>query len=125
MKKLSYLLFFIFSVTKIICQNSTIKGKVFDATNNETIPFANVFVEQTNTGVASDFDGFYELKNLKPGLYTVKCSFIGYEPIVYAEVIVNPNKPTILNIKLIESSTSLDVVEITASPFQKSEESPM
>ncbi|MDC3134217.1 TonB-dependent receptor [Bacteroidota bacterium] len=109
----------------MLSQNSVIKGKVIDATNNETIPFANVFVEQINSGVASDFDGFYEIENLKPGLYTIKCSFVGYEPVVYAEVIVNPNKPTILDIKLIESSTSLDEVEITASPFQKSEESPV
>ena len=125
MKKLTYFLIFLSNITNVICQNSVIKGKIFDATNNETIPFANVFVEQINTGVASDFDGFYEIKNLKPGLYTIKCSFVGYDPVVYAEVIVNPNKPTILDIKLIESSTSLDVVEITASPFQKSEESPV
>ena len=65
------------------------------------------------------------MENLKPGLYNLKCSFVGYEPITISEIIVNPNKPTILDIKLIESSTSLDVVEITASPFQKSEESPV
>ena len=125
MKKLTYFLISLTSITNILSQNSVIKGKVVDATNNETIPFANVFVEQINSGVASDFDGFYEIENLKPGLYTIKCSFVGYEPVVYAEVIVNPNKPTILDIKLIESSTSLDEVEITASPFQKSEESPV
>ena len=125
MKKLTYFLISLTSITSILSQNSVIKGKVIDATNNETIPFANVFVEQINSGVASDFDGFYEIENLKPGLYTIKCSFVGYEPVVYAEVIVNPNKPTILDIKLIESSTSLDEVEITASPFQKSEESPV
>ena len=51
--------------------------------------------------------------------------FVGYDPVVSQKFIVNPNKPTILDIKLIESSTSLDVVEITASPFQKSEESPV
>tara|TARA_B110000027_G_scaffold34657_1_gene38317 strand:+ start:3 stop:2219 length:2217 start_codon:yes stop_codon:yes gene_type:complete len=62
---------------------------------------------------------------MKPGLYTIKCSFVGYESKTFAEINVNPNKPTILDIKLIESSTSLDVVEITASPFQKSEESPV
>mgnify|MGYP001168362258 CR=1 FL=1 len=62
---------------------------------------------------------------MKPGLYTIKCSFVGYESKTFAEINVNPNKPTILNINLIESSTSLDVVEITASPFQKSEESPV
>ena len=125
MKKLTYFLISLTSIANILSQNSVIKGKVIDATNNETIPFANVFVEQINSGVASDFDGFYEIENLKPGLYTIKCSFVGYEPVVYAEVIVNPNKPTILDIKLIESSTSLDEVEITASPFQKSEESPV
>ena len=106
-------------------QSGILKGYVKDATSNEEISFANVFVEQLNSGVATDFDGFFEFKELKPGLYTIKCSFVGYESKTFAEINVNPNKPTILNIKLIESSTSLDVVEITASPFQKSEESPV
>ena len=106
-------------------QSGVLKGYVKDATSNEEIPFANVFVEQLNSGVATDFDGFFEFKDMKPGLYTIKCSFVGYESKTFAEINVNPNKPTILNIKLIESSTSLDVVEITASPFQKSEESPV
>lgn len=121
----------IFTVSLIITfnisysQSGVLKGYVKDATSNEEIPFANVFVEQLNSGVATDFDGFFEFKEMKPGLYTIKCSFVGYESKTFAEINVNPNKPTILNIKLIESSTSLDVVEITASPFQKSEESPV
>lgn len=121
----------IFTVSLIITfnisysQSGVLKGYVKDATSNEEIPFANVFVEQLNSGVATDFDGFFEFKEMKPGLYTIKCSFVGYESKIFAEINVNPNKPTILNIKLIESSTSLDVVEITASPFQKSEESPV
>ena len=106
-------------------QSGVLKGYVKDATSNDEIPFANVFVEQLSSGVATDFDGFFEFKDLKPGLYTINCSFVGYESKTFAEIRVNPNKPTILNIKLIESSTSLDVVEITASPFQKSEESPV
>jgi hypothetical protein len=125
MRKLILSTIFIFLFSILYSQGGVLKGNVIDATNNETIPFANVFVEQINSGVATDFDGYYEIKNLKPGLYTIKCSFVGYEPVTYAEINVNPNKPTILDIKLIESSTSLDVVEITASPFQKSEESPV
>jgi hypothetical protein len=116
-------LFAIFNIS--YSQSGVLKGYVKDATSNEEIPFANVFVEQLNSGIATDFDGFFEFKELKPGLYTIKCSFVGYESKTFAEINVNPNKPTILNIKLIESSTSLDVVEITASPFQKSEESPV
>ena len=125
MKKIFFTLLLLFNILVLIAQTSVIKGTVKDATNNETIPFANVFIEQINLGVVSDLEGNYKLENLKPGLYNLKCSFVGYEPITISEIIVNPNKPTILDIKLIESSTSLDVVEITASPFQKSEESPV
>jgi hypothetical protein len=125
MKTLVLFLTFVTIFNISYSQNGVLKGYVKDATNNEEIPFANVFVEQLNSGLATDFDGFFEFKDMKPGLYTIKCSFVGYESKTFAEINVNPNKPTILEIKLIESSTSLDVVEITASPFQKSEESPV
>ena len=110
---------------QVFSQSSIIKGKVSDATNNENIPFANVYVEETKSGVATDLEGNYQIKNLNPGLYTLTCSFVGYESKSIAEIIVNPNKPTIINIQLISSSTSLEEVIIKASPFQKSEESPV
>ena len=119
------------SVVFIMCfltltgQSGVIKGVVTDATNNETIPFANVFIDQIKTGVATDFDGIYKIENLKPGVYNITYSFVGYNTKSVAEVIVNPNKPTVLDIQLISSSTSLEEVEITASPFQKSFESPV
>lgn len=125
MRSLIFTVSLIITINISYSQSGVLKGYVKDATSNEEIPFANVFVEQLNSGVATDFDGFFEFKEMKPGLYTIKCSFVGYESKTFAEINVNPNKPTILNIKLIESSTSLDVVEITASPFQKSEESPV
>ena len=110
---------------QIFSQSSTIKGKVSDATNNESIPFANIYIEETKSGVATDLEGNYQIKNLNPGLYTLTCSFVGYESKSIAEIIVNPNKPTIIDIQLISSSTSLEEVIIKASPFQKSEESPV
>ena len=125
MKKTLYLLIFILQQLNYYSQNATIKGSVKDATNNEAIPFANVFIEQINSGVATDLDGRFEFKNINSGLYTIKCSFVGYESKTYAEIIVTPNKPTILDVKLIKSSTSLEILEITSSPFQKSEESPL
>ncbi len=122
--KLTTLLLFLISI-HLTSQTSIIKGTVRDATNNETIPFANIYLDQLQIGVATDLDGNYQLTKLKPGLYNITCSFIGYETKSFAEVIVNPNKPTILDIQLVTSSMSLDVVEIKASPFQKSEESPV
>ncbi|MBM77768.1 MAG: ferric aerobactin receptor [Crocinitomicaceae bacterium] len=108
-----------------LSQSGVIKGTVVDETSNETIPFANIFIENTKSGVTSDLDGNYIIENLKPGLYNITCSYIGYKPKSFSEVIVSSNKPTNLTIKLIESSTNLEEVEITASPFQKSEESPV
>ena len=61
----------------LIGQSGVIKGTVTDATNNETIPFANVFIEQTKSGVATDFDGNYNIGNLKP-VYNITYSFVGY-----------------------------------------------
>ena len=125
MKKTFYILIFIIINIDMYSQNGTIKGFVKDATNNEAIPFANVFIEQINSGIATDIEGKFEFNNISSGLYNIKFSFVGYESKTYAEIIVNPNKPTVLDVKLIKSSTSLDVVEIKSSPFRKSEESPV
>ena len=102
MRSLIFTLSLIITFNISYSQSGVLKGHVKDATSNEEIPFANVFVEQLNSGVATDFDGFFEFKDMKPGLYTIKCSFVGYESKTFAEINVNPNKPTILNIKLIE-----------------------
>ena len=115
----------ILTTNSVYSQSGIIKGSVVDAINNEAIPFANVFIENTKTGVSSDIDGNYIVKNLKPGLYNITCSFVGYKSKSFSEIIVSSNKPTSLIIKLTESSTKLEEVEITASPFQKTEESPV
>ena len=119
MKSLLTTLLFSCLFTQAFSQSGVIKGTITDATNNETIPFANVYIEQTQNGVASDLDGNYIILNLKPGIYNISFSFVGYQSKSIAEVIVNPNKPTVLDVQLISSSTSLEEVEIKASPFQK------
>ena len=125
MKVLQLIILFLFLTAQFFGQTSVIKGKVTDKINNEPIPFANIYLEQTQTGVASDFDGFYELRNINPGQYNLTISFVGYESKTISEIIVNPNKPTIIDIQLNTSSTSLEEIEIKSSPFQKTEESPV
>ena len=72
MKKIILIVFTVINTIILNAQTSVIKGSVKDATNNETIPFANIFIEQINSGVVTDFNGNYKLENLKPGLYNVK-----------------------------------------------------
>lgn len=49
-------------------------------TNNlEPIPGANVTVEATSYGAATDKNGMYKILNLNPGIYTLKTQMMGFE----------------------------------------------
>lgn len=115
----------ILSNTCVLAQNGIIKGRVYDNINNEPIPFANIYIDQIQKGISSDVDGNFIIKNIKAGIYNVTFSFIGYQTYTASEVIVSSNKPSTLNAGLNETTTSLEEVEIKASPFLKSEESPV
>ena len=75
MRSLIFTLSLIITFNISYSQSGVLKGYVKDATSNEEIPFANVFGEQLNYGVATDDEGFVEFKAMKSGLYTIKCSF--------------------------------------------------
>lgn len=109
----------------VVAQNGVIKGKVFNTINNEAIPFASVGITSLSIATTTDIDGNYELKNLIPGLYNITASFVGFSKKTIFEIQVNNFTPTVLNIGLDEKTDSLSVVEVTASPFNKTEESPV
>ena len=106
-------------------QTGTIKGRIYNRINNEPVPFANVVIEGTNTGVVSDFDGLYRLDGLEPGNYTIICSFVGFEQATIEEIGVSPSKPVIIDIALVETANKLDEVVIESSPFEVLPESPV
>ena len=57
----------------------TMRGRIVD-NSNQVLPGATVMIENLHTGVVSDANGFYTIPNLKPGVYTVKVSYVGYQP---------------------------------------------
>lgn len=74
MRKLIILLLFIANYT--YAQN-TLKIKVIDEHNQQSIPGAIVQIENTNIAVSTDSLGFAELKNISDGEQKLQCSFIG------------------------------------------------
>jgi TonB-dependent receptor len=50
-----------------------------DAETGEFLPGANVYLEGTNIGAASNMRGVFRLNNVKPGTYTLICEYMGYE----------------------------------------------
>ena len=57
---LSWILFMI--VTMCYAQTITITGQVIDDDTEEAMPFCNVFVSGSNTGVLTDIDGNYTIQ---------------------------------------------------------------
>lgn len=121
------LLFFLFTLISIsgFAQTGVIQGRVFDAKNNEAIPFANVVIQGTTNGAASDIDGNYKIEGLNPDLYNVEVSFIGFKSKIVYEIQVFNNKPAIVDFDLEADSKTLETVEIKAEAFVKKEESPV
>ncbi len=124
-KRAVFVLSLILLASAAFAQSGVIKGRVYNRINNEPVPFANIVIEGTNTGVTSDFDGNFRLEGLTPGIYTILCSFVGFEQATIREIGVSTSKPVILDIALVETANKLDEVVIEASPFQVIPESPV
>ena len=125
MKKIAFLLLFILINSIAFSQTGIIKGRVSNAINNEPIMFVNILLDGSERGVATDVDGFYEIDNLEPGLYDLKVSYLGYNDQTIYEIQVTNSKPAIINVALEENTTTLEEVVVKASPFKKTEESPV
>lgn len=106
-------------------QTGIIKGRVFNEKNNEAVPFANIVIQGTTTGTISDIDGNYSIQNLKPDLYNIEVSYIGFRKKTIVEIQVFNNKPALVDVSLQEDVKALNEVKIIAPSFTKTEESPL
>lgn len=119
------LLFILFSAAFAFSQNGGIKGRISDGINNEALPFVNIIIQGTTTGTTSDIDGNFEFKNLKPGVYNLTATFVGYEPVTVYEVEVNGIRPSILDLQLKPLVKNISGVEVKSAAFTRKEESPI
>jgi len=94
----------------------TIKGKITDQSSGETLIGVNIF-NQDNVGVSSNIDGQYELK-LSEGSHTVSFKFIGYQTVT-KKFDLKKDQVVDMNIKMSTESTTLDLVVVTGSQYEK------
>jgi hypothetical protein len=83
----------------------------------------SVVVDGTNIGALTDLDGKFSI-SVAPGTYTLKISFISYEPKVVTDVTVTPGKVIMLDvINMKEATIGLDEVVITGNMVRNTENS--
>jgi TonB-dependent receptor len=86
----------------------SVQGKVSDKETGEALIGANVTIENTGIGAASDLNGEYLLRSVAPGTYRLRVTYIGYDP-VSVEVKVSANATTRQDFRLIAHAISGEV----------------
>jgi hypothetical protein len=70
-------------------QLGSIKGFVYDKDNGEPCMFANVSIQGTSYGAATDVNGYFTIPKIADGEYTLIITYVGYDSIAEAFSIVN------------------------------------
>lgn len=95
-------------------QTGKITGQVIDAATGEELPSVNVVIAGTTQGATTDDEGFYTIINVRPGLYDVQASFIGFTPQTMTDVRVNIDLTSEVNFALREETVGLQEVTVMA-----------
>lgn len=103
----SFLLF-----SPAFAQNGTLRGTVKDAETGEALAGATIFIIGTYSGTYSDAGGQFEIKDIKPGDYTIRFAFIGYSEKMYNGVQIVGGETQILDVQMNSSVQTLGEIEI-------------
>jgi len=122
MKKIRFFIAMLFTVVGLWANaqvtTSEINGKVVDE-KGMALPFATVVAIHEPSGTqyvtTTDNAGNYRLTNLRVGgPYKLSISFVGYSTGVYTDINLNLGESYLQNVKLKESTTSLEEVVVSA-----------
>lgn len=106
------MLLFVF-FQSIDAQTGSIRGRIFDKQAGEPVFGANVWLQGTSLGSASDFDGKYFIRSVPEGKYNLTISYIGYNTVTL-DVNVQAGKTLELDVTLEAKTLSGETVVITA-----------
>jgi hypothetical protein len=98
----------------VLAGTGKLKGKVFDKETKEPLVGANIALEGTTMGAATNVAGEYVIINVPTGEYAVKASFIGYATTRVSGVRINSDLTTERNIELSSEAVALQAIEIVA-----------
>ena len=112
-KVIKLLLFFCVVGTLSVQAQTTVSGKITDASDGSTLPGVNVVIKGTSIGASSDFDGNYSIDVDENAI--LQFSFVGYTT---KEVSFTGNST--INVALEVNAENLDEVVVTALGIKKS-----
>ncbi len=115
------LVIIILSIKTLFAANG-LKGIILDKKTQIPLAGVNILVDGSPRGAASDQNGHFLIEALPPGSYNVKFMFIGYLTALKSNVIIAPQRMTEMVVEMEEDILESDVIEATASYFDKPKE---
>ncbi len=100
--------------TVLLAEDGKIRGRMKDKQTGDPLIGANVTVEGTKLGAATDINGDYIILGVPAGVHTLKASAVGYAPVSIANIRVSSNTTTTQDFQLSSSAVQLEGVEIVA-----------
>jgi len=97
----------------LYAQSGSFKGRIFDKETKEVLVGANVVIQGTSIGAATDLDGNFVIRNIPVGKHIVKISYIGYNPIT-VDIDIVANRTLEQNFSLQPETIEGQAVIITA-----------
>lgn len=119
-----FLFLFINSITAQE-NNGVITGRVYNASSNEPVPFANVIIFDTNIGSTTNYEGEFKFTGVEPGFVKLEVSSVGYETKVTESFMVTNARSANIEVALNEKTEEIEEVVVRASPFRLKKESPL
>jgi hypothetical protein len=98
-------------ILKRVLTDREISGRVVDALTQAPLPYANVFIDNSTLGVATDLNGEFEIKDIPYIAFNLVSSYVGYT----SKSIRFNNSQRLNQGKFI---IELDIEEKTLDPFQ-------
>ncbi len=117
MIKNTTIILFLLCVSVLKAQTGEIYGKITDA-EGQPIIGANLLIEKTLFGTATDSKGTYRIINIPNGNYNVSVSVIGYSKVISENINVKGNRIEI-DFTLTPTSYQFDQLVITANKYSK------
>ena len=99
MRTLLFISCFAFHLVGFSQSEGLIIGVVTDVNTEEPLPFVKVFVEGTETGAITNFEGKYKI-SIKTGTYNVNASYDGYNALKKYNIVLSSGNAQVVNFQL-------------------------
>ena len=108
----------LFTFIQLNAKSGIISGFISDSSSAEALIGANVILQETGQGMATDINGYYIIQDITPGDYVLMVSYVGFK-LKKEKLKISDGQSIKIDISLSEDVVELTQIEVTAEQIQR------